>query len=80
MNKEYNRKKLARELKINATAIGLPSGAAEIFIEKTLDSLEKSLKTKEIITKQDLNRLLIKELRKYNKDLAYVYKIHDKII
>ena len=76
----FNRKEITKTLKTDARALGIPSGAAEIFIEKTLDSVEKSLKTKKIITEKDLDRLILRELKKYHKDLAYVYEIRDKII
>ena len=39
-----------------------------------------SSKSKKIITEQDLNRAIVKELKKYHKDFAYVYENRDKII
>lgn len=80
MTKDFNQKEIIKDLKINARAVGIPVGAAEVFIEKTLKAIEKDLKSKQIITETDLNRLIAKEMRKYNRDLAYVYKIRDKII
>ena len=76
----FNEKKLIKELKIDARALGIPSGAAEIFINETLKSVKKSLKSKNIITEHDLKRLVTKELKKYHADLAYVYENRDKII
>lgn len=76
----FNRKELTKILKLDARALGIPSGAADIFIEKTLSSVEKSLKSKKIITKSDLDRLISRELKKYHADLAYVYEIRDKIV
>lgn len=77
---EYDQAKLAKELKIDAKGLGIPSGAAEIFIQKALHSTTKKLSTKSFITNGDLKRTLTKELRKYNADLAYVYKNRDTII
>ena len=76
----FNPTKLKRELKIHAKALGIPSGAADDFIDRTLSAAEKSLKPKSIITPSDLDRAIIKELKKYHKDLAYVYQNRDKII
>ncbi|MBR3329428.1 hypothetical protein IKG29_02800 [Candidatus Saccharibacteria bacterium] len=76
----FNEKKLIKELKIDTRALGIPSGAAEIFINETLKSVKKSLKSKNIITEHDLKRLVTKELKKYHADLAYVYENRDKII
>ena len=80
MSRDFDPKIITKELKNNAKAVGIPAGAAEIFINQTIAAVEKSLKNKKIITEADLDRLIIKEIRKYNKDLAYVYKIRDKII
>lgn len=76
----FDEKTIKRELKIDARAIGIPSGAAEIFIEKTLENVKKQLNNKTIITNKDLERIIAKELKKYNADLAYIYKNRDTII
>lgn len=73
-------KNLIKNLKIDAKAVGIPAGAAEIFIEKSLQAAAKTLKNKKIITEKDLERAITKELKKYNADLAYVYENRDKII
>lgn len=73
-------KALVKILKIHARGVGIPEGSAEIFIKKTLTSVKKSLKTKSTITERDLRRLVTKELKKYNRDFAYVYEKYDTII
>lgn len=76
----FDETKIKKDLKIDAHALGIPSGAAEIFIQEVIKHLKKALKSKDIITEKDLERLMIKELKKYNADLAYVYENRDKII
>ncbi|MBR3253294.1 hypothetical protein IKF85_01070 [Candidatus Saccharibacteria bacterium] len=76
----FDAKKIEKELRIDAKAVSIPSGAAEVFIEKTLESVKKQLKNKTIITNKDLERIITKELKKYNADLAYIYQNRDKII
>ncbi len=73
-------KSIIKELEIDAKAIGIPAGAAEIFIKKSVTAAKKRLQTKKIITKKDLNLAISKELKKYNADFAYVYENRDKII
>lgn len=68
------------DLKLHAKSLGIPSGAADIFIDKTLKTVSRNLKNKKIITTEDLTRAIAKELKKYHQDLAYVYEIYDKII
>ena len=80
MAKSFNEREIISDLKINAKALGIPSGAADVFIDKVMKGAKKTLKNKKVITKQDLERAVLKELRIYNNDLAYVYENRDKII
>jgi hypothetical protein len=73
-------KKLTKELKIDMKGLGIPIGAAESFAKEIIKDVKKSVKGKKIITEQDLNRYISASAKKYNKDLAYVYQIRDKII
>lgn len=73
-------KSLKTSLRAHARAINIPEGAAEDFIKRALSDASKALKNKTVLTDNDLKRVLYKELKKYNADLAYVYKNCDKII
>ena len=77
---DFNQIKLKRELMIDARAVGIPSGAAEIFIDHSISSAIESLAKKSLITDQDLKNAIAKQLKKYHPDLAYVYQNRDKII
>lgn len=78
--KTLDERALKKDLLINAKALGIPSGAAKSFADQIAKKVTKSLKNKKLITKGDLDRAVLKELNVYNADLAYVYKIRDKII
>ena len=80
ITKDFDPTEIEKELKIDARALGIPEGAAEIFIKRTIKGALKSLNSKSIITEADLDRAIAKELKKYNDDLAYVYENRDKII
>ena len=71
---------IRKTLKRDARALEIPAGAAEIFIDRTIKSASKSLTTKKIVTEDDITRAIYKELKKYHKDLAYVYKNRGTII
>jgi len=75
----FDKAKLSKEIKLEAKALGIPVGAAEVFVEKTVDSVGKKLSNRKIITNKDLERAVYTELKKYNADLAYVCKNRDKI-
>ena len=80
MEAKFDEKVIKKELAIDAKGLGIPSGAAESFIDQTIKATKKALKNKQIITHNDLERTIAKELEKYNADFAYVYKNRDKII
>lgn len=78
--KTFDERALKKDLLINAKALGIPSGSAKVFAEKITKNVSKALKNKKLITEDDLNRAVLKELYIYNIDLAYVYENRDKII
>ena len=63
-----------KELKLHAKALGIPEGSAEIFINSTLDSVDTALKNKKFVTESDITRLVVKSLKKFSRDFAYVYE------
>lgn len=77
---DFDESLLKKQLKVDAKAVGIPIGAADIFITKTIEDAKKTLKSKKIITQNDLERAVLRELKKYNADLAYVFNNRDKII
>lgn len=78
--KPFNTDLLAKELHHDARAIGIPPGAAEDFIKHVVKGVEQSFRHQKIITEADLKRAVVKELKKYHADFAYVYQNRDKII
>lgn len=80
MKDSLDLKTVIKNLKIDARGLGIPSGAAEVFIDKSVQAAKKSLRSKKIITEKDLKVAIAKELKKYNADFAYVYEKRDKII
>lgn len=77
---QFDENQLRKTLKRDAKALGIAPGAANIFIDKALESTIAAVNKKRIITEHDLTRILVKELKKYHHDLAYVYQNRDKII
>lgn len=77
---EFDPQRLADDLHVDAVGLGIPSGAADAFIKRTVRAVSKSLGKKQLITSLDLERAVTKELQKYNADLAYVYENRDKIV
>ena len=77
---ELNESLIKKELLVDAKALGIPIGSAEIFINHAYSSAIKKLTHRNIITELDLRTAISQELSKYHKDFAYVYKNRGKII
>lgn len=75
----FNKDSLIKEIETEAKCLGIPSGAAESFAKRAVESASKRLAKRKIITNLDLERMVGEELNKYNADLAYVYQNRDKI-
>lgn len=78
--KIFNKEDLIKDIKVEAKALGIPSGAAEDFAKCAAKAVDEKIKKRKVLTKRDLERIISTELKKYNADLAYVYQIRDKII
>ena len=52
----------------------------EMVAERVCDEVEKWVNGRPEITKADLDRVTAARIRKYDRDLAYVYENRDKII
>ena len=77
---QLNESEIKKELEIDANALGIPLGSAEVFINRAYASASKRLSKRSIVTELDIRNAIFQELSKYHKDFAYVYKNRGKII
>ncbi len=69
---------LKKSLTRDARALGIPMGSAEIFIDHVIKSIEKSLKKDP--TKSEVDRAVIREMKKYSPDFTYYLQHRNQII
>lgn len=77
---KLSKKKIHEDIKREAKVLGMHSGAAEIIADKTVEKIIAWSKKRSMITEDDLNQRLAKELKKYNEDLAYLFECKGKVI
>jgi hypothetical protein len=77
---KLSKKKVHEEIKREAKVLGMHAGTAEIIADKVTDKVMTWSKKRSMITENDLNQRLAKEIKKYNEDLAYLFESRDKII
>ena len=76
----FSEAEIRKDIISEAKVIGLPKGAAETFADKAVIEIVAALKKRRIITEKDLDIIMVRVLKKYSKDLAYVFEIRGKIV
>ncbi len=76
----FSKNVVVRDIMFEAKVLGISEGAAEKFAEKVSERVTKWAEQRESITEDDINTQIAKEINKYSKDLAFVYKNRGKII
>ncbi len=76
----FSKDDLKAEILKDAKSINLAPGFAATVSEKVADAAEQKISKLSTITKNDLERIVTSELKKYSADLAYIYRNRDKII
>lgn len=69
---------LKKSLTRDARALGIPAGSAEAFIDLTIKSVVKSVKKSP--TESEVNRALIREMKKYSPDFTFYLQHRNQII
>ena len=77
---EFSEKQLMLDLKKEAKALNLEQGAAELIVKEVTKKVSQWVTDKTAITQSDLDRKIVAEVRKYNKDLAFILGERNKII
>ena len=77
---KLSKKKIHEDIKREAKVLGLHPGTAEIIADKVTEKVITWSKKRSMITEDDLNQKLAKEIKKFNEDLAYLFESKGKII
>ena len=77
---ELSEKRIKDDIKREAKVIRIPAGTAKIIADNVAGKILTWAKKRTIITENDLNERIAKEIRKYNEDLAYLFETKDKVI
>ncbi len=80
MRGRYTKAKLKKEILQEARVLGLHRGAVELIADRVADEVDQWVTKRASVTESDLDRVTAARLRKYNADLAYLYRNRSKII
>lgn len=71
---------IVKDIMLEAKIVGIKPGAAEKFAEKVAVKVTKWAERRASVTESDINSAIAKEINKYSRDLAFIYKNRGKII
>lgn len=77
---EFSEEQLREDLRREARVLNIHQGAADLIAGGVATKLEKWLEDKPTITQSDLDRRIVMEVKKYNKDLAFILGERNKLI
>jgi len=77
---EYSHDGVKQSVMRYAKGVRQPEGWAEQMAERVACVTDKWIADKDIVTEDDLRKVIIKELERLNEDVAFAYRNHDKII
>ena len=77
---KFSKKQVMKDIMLEAKVLGISSGAGEKYAEKVADKIAKWAERREEVTQADIDAQIVKEVSRYSKDLAFVYKNRGKII
>lgn len=77
---QFSEKQLVEDLKREARVLNIHPGAAELIADEVTKKIQKWIKDKPTITYSDLERRIVLEVKKYNKDLAFILGERNKLI
>jgi hypothetical protein len=80
MKEEVTQEKIKADILREARVLKIQIGTAEIIADKVSEKVFGWSKKRSIITVDDLNHQIAKEVAKFNKDLAYLFESRGKII
>ena len=77
---EFSEEQLREDLRREARVLNIHQGAVDLIAGEVATKLEKWLEDKPTITQSDLDRRIVMEVKKYNKDLAFILGERNKLI
>lgn len=73
---DFSKTKLQKSVRSSLHAVHCADDASEEIVQKVLTSFAEWLKNKHEVSTLDIRAFVAKELAKYNKDAAVLYKNH----
>lgn len=77
---EFSEEQLREDLRREARVLNIHQGAADLIAGEVAIKIEKWLEDKPTITQSDIDRRIVMEVKRYNKDLAFILGERNKLI
>lgn len=76
----FSKEKVIQEIQQESKVLNLHTGAVNMIAEEVAKKIQNWVQDKPTITQADLDRRIVEEVKKYNKDLAFILNERTKLI
>ncbi len=77
---KFSKLTLKKELLKEAKVLNVSEDVAKDYVEIVTEKVASWVKKRSKVTQADVDAIIAKEIKKYNKDLAFIYENRGKII
>lgn len=77
---KFSKTTLKKDILKEAKVLKLPEASVKLYAEAVSEKVSAWAMKRGAVTQNDINRETAKEIKKYSKDLAFIYENRGKII
>ena len=76
----FTKELVVKDLLKQARALNISEAVVEEYAGKVGEKVEKWVRARGGVTEDDVNSIIAREIKKYNRDIAFIYENRGKII
>lgn len=76
----FTKELVVKDLLKQAKALNISEAVAKEYADRVGEKVEKWVRARGGVTEDDVNSIIAREIKKYNRDIAFIYENRGKII
>ena len=76
----FSKELVVKDILKQARALNIPQAAVEKYVDRVAEKVDGWVMARGKVTEDDINSIIAKEIKKYNRDIAFIYENRGKII
>ena len=76
----FSKELVVKDIMKQARALNISQAAVEKYVDRVAEKVNGWVAARGKVTEDDINSIIAKEIKKYNRDIAFIYENRGKII